>query len=101
VRFEIDSRLSRIEFGAFSECSSLASICIPSSVEMLCKKCFYACTGLSIVRFEIGSKLSCIEMGAFSECSSLSSICVPPGIENVIYESLGPLRKCDIVVYDS
>jgi hypothetical protein len=39
VAFESGSKLSRIESHAFSGCSSLSSICIPSSVEVLGDHC--------------------------------------------------------------
>jgi hypothetical protein len=35
VRFETDSKLSRIEESAFLDCSSLSSICIPSSLQAI------------------------------------------------------------------
>jgi hypothetical protein len=60
VRFECGCKLSRIEKYAFSSCSLLASICIPSSVEVLCEFCFNGCTALSSVNFESGSKFSSV-----------------------------------------
>jgi hypothetical protein len=41
VIFESGSVLCSIEAAAFWLCSSLSSICIPSSVETLGKRCFY------------------------------------------------------------
>jgi hypothetical protein len=56
--FESDSKLIRIEAEAFSWCSSLRSICIPSSVEILGWKCFGYCGSLLSVTFESGSRLT-------------------------------------------
>jgi hypothetical protein len=60
VTFESGCKLSRIGRSAFWRCSSLSSICIPSSVEQLCASCFADCNGLSSVTFESGSKLSSV-----------------------------------------
>jgi hypothetical protein len=40
VTFEAGSNISHIEYGAFSGCSSLSSISLPSSVQELGKYCF-------------------------------------------------------------
>jgi hypothetical protein len=66
---------------AFSDCLSLATICIPSSVERICDYSFNRCQSLSRITFERRSKISFIGRFAFSDCSSLSSICVPSAIE--------------------
>jgi hypothetical protein len=60
VTFETGSKLSRIDLYAFLHCSSLSSICIPSSVEMLGESCFFGCEGLSNVTFEPGSQFSSV-----------------------------------------
>jgi hypothetical protein len=74
---ETGSRVSELERCIFAVRSSLSSICIPSSVGVLCEECFYSCKALSTVTFEVGSTLSRIATSAFSDCSSLSSISVP------------------------
>jgi hypothetical protein len=78
--FEAVSACLRIESYAFASCSSLSSICIPSSVETLCDHCFSQCTALSSVTFEPGSRLSHIEAHAFAHCSSLPSLCIPSSV---------------------
>jgi hypothetical protein len=52
VRFEPNSNLTRIDSFDFSGCSTLNSICIPSSVEVIAHRCFETCTSLESVRFE-------------------------------------------------
>jgi hypothetical protein len=81
ISFESESRLTRIEFRAFSQ-SSLQSILIPCSVEILCSFCFSSCESLSSVCFESNSRLKCIEQGAFSR-SSLQSIVIPRNVESL------------------
>jgi hypothetical protein len=78
-----NSRLQRIASKAFSWCSSLQSICIPYSVELLGEHCFEGCGSLSTVTFESGSKLTRIEQYAFSGCSSLRSISLPASLEMI------------------
>jgi hypothetical protein len=75
--FESDSRLIRIEAGAFSNCSSLRSICIPSSVEIVGEHCFAACPSLSSLTFESGSKLAEIDPSLPIYHASLEPIAFP------------------------
>jgi hypothetical protein len=81
VRFEAGCRISLFGESAFQHCSSLQSICIPSSVETISKSCFYQCYDLLKVTFEPDSKVSVLGDFAFEYCQSLRSICIPPLIE--------------------
>jgi hypothetical protein len=81
VTFESHSQVSSLGVHAFCGCSSLASICIPASVEELSSYCFADCESLLTVRFEIGSRLSCVEQSAFSGCASLSAIWIPSSLQ--------------------
>jgi hypothetical protein len=80
VTFESGSKLSRIGSQAFQFCSSLSSIDIPSSVQVLGNECLCCCKALSGVTFAPNSKLSHIGSQAFQFCSSLSSICIPAAV---------------------
>jgi hypothetical protein len=91
VSFEVCSTLSTIELFPFSKCSSLPSICIPSSVKKLGGHCFYDCTGLSIVWFAAGSNLSELEDSAFANGQSLSSICIPSPLQRFFARHQGIL----------
>jgi hypothetical protein len=64
-------------------CSSLRSICIPSSVTAIPSRCFSYCTQLSSVKFEAGSRISTLGESAFHSCASLQSICLPSSVETV------------------
>jgi hypothetical protein len=68
ISFESKSRLMRIESNAFSY-SSLQSIVIPNSVEILGSFCFSRCKSLSSISFESNSRLMRIESHAFSGLS--------------------------------
>jgi hypothetical protein len=83
VKFGSGCQISNLSESAFAGCSSLASICIPSSIQTISKSCFADCTNLSNVTFEIGSRLTNLGESAFAGCSSLESICVPSSIETI------------------
>jgi hypothetical protein len=57
VTFEAGSKLSRIHRIAFQWCSSLSSICIPSSVLRIGEGCFARCPALSNLTLESDSRL--------------------------------------------
>jgi hypothetical protein len=77
LTFEPGSTLREIEGEALECCSSLESICVPASVEVLCHHCFSQIDGLSSVTFEPGSKLREIQDCVFSVCPSLKTLFLP------------------------
>jgi hypothetical protein len=81
LTFESGSKLHRIEKGAFSACSSLQSITIPGSVQIVEQFCFSDCASLSSISFDPGSRLQRIEVEAFSNCTSLQSVFIPAALE--------------------
>ena len=74
----IPSSVTRIEWGAFSGCSSLTSINIPSSVTFIGNFAFAGCSSLTAIN--IPSSVTCIGQGAFYGCSSLTSINIPSSV---------------------
>jgi hypothetical protein len=100
VTFEASATLLRIEQSAFHSCSSLSSICIPSSVEMICGWCFCNCTALSSVTFQAGSRLLRLGHHAFHDCSSLSAICIPATLLEVGDGGLDCVNLKDISIED-
>lgn len=82
VTFERGSRLSRIAARAFSDCSSLSFIYIPSSVQRLCGFCFCGCTSLSKITFGPDSELVGLDLNVFTSCS-ISSLSLASGIQEV------------------
>jgi hypothetical protein len=79
ISFELNSELKRIESLAFSY-SSLQSIVIPRSVEILCSSSFWNCQSLSSISFESNSVLKRIESSAFSS-SSFQSIVISRSVQ--------------------
>ena len=75
------SGIKTIETSAFENCSSLNSVVIPESVEVVGEWAFYDCQGLEELR--LGSGVQRIEKGAFCNCRSLKSVDVPDSVEIV------------------
>ena len=66
---------------AFSGCSSLASVVIPSSVTSIGYDAFEGCSSLASV--VIPSSVTSIGSNAFSGCSSLYSVTVGSGVQSI------------------
>ena len=66
---------------AFSSCSSLSEIVIPSSVTSIGDSAFDTCSSLSEI--VIPSSVTSIGDGAFSSCSSLSGIVIPSSVTSI------------------
>jgi hypothetical protein len=94
--FESESRLTRIEFSAFSS-SSLESIMIPRNVEILCSSCFSCCESLSSISFESGSRLRRIEWRA-CDARYLRSIAIPPNLSFIDCEAFD--TACTLTAVD-
>jgi hypothetical protein len=91
VIFAPGSKLRNLPTGAFVRFSSLKSICIAASIEVIESYCFVeegrgtfvapTNSKLKQVRFEPGSKLREIKPEAFWGCCSLRTICLPRSVE--------------------
>ena len=66
---------------AFSSCSSLSEIVIPSSVTSIGDFAFYSCDSLSEI--VIPSSVTSIGDGAFYGCDSLSEIVIPSSVTSI------------------
>ena len=80
---EIPSSVTSIEYGAFKECSGLTSIKIPYGVTRIGERVFSYCDSLRNI--EIPSSVTIIGANAFNYCSGLTNINVAK--DNQIYTS--------------
>jgi len=81
VTFDEGSQLASIGDSAFSGCTELTSITIPSSVISIGEEVFAGCSTLTSVTFDEDSQLASIGDYAFSDFSGLTSIIIPDSVE--------------------
>ncbi len=77
----IPTCVTRIGYGAFSDCSNLMSVTIPSSVTSIGYHAFYNCSGLTSVT--IPDSVTSIGDYAFEDCSGLTSVTIPGSVTTV------------------
>ena len=93
----IPSSVTSISYGAFRECSSLTSINIPSGVTRISGQAFAYCSSLTSIT--IPDTVTNIDVNAFSRCSSLTSIVIPDSVTNIgsfAFMSCTSLTSCTI-----
>ena len=73
--------VTSIGYGAFSGCSGLTSINIPSSVTSIGSNAFSWCSGLTSIN--IPNSVTSIGEWAFSKCSGLTSINIPNSVTSI------------------
>ena len=78
---EIPSSVTSIGNYAFHGCTGLISIEIPSSVTSIGNSAFHGCTGLTSI--EMPSSVTSIGMSAFSSCTSLTSVEIPNSVTSI------------------
>lgn len=69
------------KYGCFENCTSLSTICIPTSVSRICGNCFSDCSKLSAV--SIPTSVSVLGKKCFNNCFSLSSITIPSSVSTI------------------
>lgn len=67
--------------GAFSSCTSLTSVNIPNSVTSIGDGTFYACTSLNSVT--IADSVTSIGNSAFDSCTSLTNVSIPNNVTTI------------------
>ena len=70
--------VTRIESGAFRDCTGLTTVVIPDSVTYINSDAFNGCSNMQSV--EIPDSVTYIGAFAFSNCANLQSIVIPEGI---------------------
>jgi len=68
-------------FGAFSDCTSLASVTIGTNVTSIGTNAFSDCTSLASVT--IGTNVTSIGDSAFAYCTSLSNLTIPNSVTSI------------------
>ena len=76
-----DYAVTSMGSGAFSYCSSLTSVDIPSSVTSIGSYAFAGCSSLDSV--VIPNSVTSIEYNAFQYCSSLASVVIPSSVTSI------------------
>ena len=84
---------------AFSFCSSLSEIVIPSSVTSIGDSAFYGCRSLSEI--VIPSSVTSIGDWAFSGCDSLSEIVIPSSVTTIGHHAFYGCRSLSEIVIPS
>ncbi len=77
----LPSSIKTINFGAFSDCTTLESMTIPENVLEIGSNAFENCTSLKEVNFN--KNLKHINKSAFYNCKSLSSPTLPDHLESI------------------
>ncbi len=83
VKFEENSNLKTIGWGAFGHNWRLEKVTIPASVEVLGEYAFYECGALSQFNFEANSKLNTIKAYAFQNDRALKTLTIPATVNNM------------------
>ena len=71
----------KLGYAAFSDCSGLTSLTIPSSVTSIGEYAFNGCSGLT--SFTIPSSVTSIGESAFYGCSGLTSLTIPSSVTSI------------------
>ena len=71
----------KLGYAAFSDCSGLTSLTIPSSVTSIGEYAFYGCSGLTSLT--IPSSVTSIGESAFYGCSGLTSLTIPSNVTSI------------------
>ena len=87
--------VASIGYSAFSGCSSLTSVTIPSSVTSIGYSVFSGCSSLTSVT--IPDSVTSIGKYAFSGCSSLTSVTIPSSVTSIGVEAFSGCDKLSTV----
>ena len=84
-----DMEVKGLGDSAFSGCTSLTSVTIPTGVTNIGNNTFNACT--SLISITIPTSVTSIGSNAFNACTSLPSIVIPEGVASI---SSGMFKDC-------
>ena len=86
--------VSEVGVNAFSGCSSLQSVSLPSSIKSIGSFGFYQCTNLKSMT--LPGKLESISTGAFLSCTGMTTLTIPASVNdigNMAFRNCGNLAK--------
>jgi hypothetical protein len=92
----IPSGVTDIGNNAFRECTNLDSISIPNNVTSIGVDAFRGCTKL--VSITIGNKVTTIGNFAFYECSNLTSITIPNNVTSIGYNAFNGCANLSSII---
>lgn len=90
VELALPDSITGIDFGAFSDCTSLSAVALPDSITRIGICAFSRCT--SLVSINIPSFVTRIDAWAFSACSSLPYIAIPDSVKKI---GVGAFHACE------
>ena len=100
VIIPVKSALTEIEYGAFRDCTSLASVTIPESVTTIEESTFKGCTSLASI--SIPESVTTIGFEAFRDCSNLSSVIIPKRVTKIGWNAFfGCTSLSEVIIPDS
>jgi hypothetical protein len=100
VRFESGYRISIFDRSAFLWCSSLQSICVPSSLNYIAEFCFFHCESLSSLTFELNCQIAVLGESEFSGCSSIESLSRPGSVETISEYCIEQCRSLSTLTFE-
>ncbi|MBQ5466296.1 MAG: leucine-rich repeat protein, partial [Muribaculaceae bacterium] len=93
--------VSEVGVNAFSGCSSLQSVSLPSSIKSIGSFGFYQCTNLKSMT--LPGKLESISTGAFLSCTGMTTLTIPASVNdigNMAFRNCGNLAHIYSYIYD-
>ena len=79
----LPSTLTEIGAHAFSDCTALSEIIIPDSVGCIKEKAFYKCSALTTVKLPENESFTEILEYTFAYCSSIKEITIPHSVDKI------------------
>jgi len=86
--------LTSIDPGAFKDCSTLQTVSIPSSVQVIGEQAFSGCVSLTAINIPDGVRT--IGLSAFEYCGNARSITIPGSVETI---GMNAFKSCYVVNY--
>ncbi len=75
--------LTKIGVYAFHECTSLTTVQLPASVEIIDSHAFNSCKQITTLDLSVCSKLTTIGYMAFYDCRNISSLTIPASVTSI------------------